>query len=320
MTLTRSWGFHTGELAVQRRAGVSEEAERLTGMLAPASLRGGGSRFLAERTFAALTARDREGRLWISPLAGRPGFLDGQDTALYVRAVFEPSDPLRGLASGQLVGLAAVDFASRRRVRVNGTLASAGDNGLVIAVDEAFGNCPKYIQQRRLDLDRGAPGAEGDRDARASRMTTDLNDRQIDLITHADTFLLGTTHPERGNDASHRGGTPGFVRVEGDTLWWPDYPGNNMFNSLGNIAVDDSAALLFVDFATGATLHLSGVARLDWIETGSAGDDGGTGRQVRFTVQRVADGARLPLHMTDATAAVTPSPYNWPLRDARTKM
>jgi len=53
------------------------------------------------------------------------------------------------------------------------------------------------------------------------------------MIAASDTFFLGTTHPVRGSDASHRGGPAGFVRVDGDQLWWPDYPGNNLFNSFG---------------------------------------------------------------------------------------
>ena len=61
-------GFHDGELAVQRRAGVAAEAARLSGMLAPARLGGGLARVLADRTLAVLTGRDRDGRLWISPL------------------------------------------------------------------------------------------------------------------------------------------------------------------------------------------------------------------------------------------------------------
>jgi hypothetical protein len=141
------------------------------------------------------------------------------------------------------------------------------------------------------------------------------------MIRRADTFFLGTTHPVRGSDASHRGGAPGFVRVDGsggapavtvigaseaanhrhpgsnarerEQLWWPDYPGNNMFNSFGNLAVDDRAAVLFIDFETGRTLHISGRAAVEWLAPGAPGDDAGTGRRVRFTIESVADGERL---------------------------
>ena len=103
-------------------------------------------------------------------------------------------------------------------------------------------------------------------------------------------------HPTRGADASHRGGASGFVRVDGADLWWPDYAGNNMFTSMGNIAANPDAALLFVDFATGATLHLSGTATLEWIAPGDPGDDGDTGRRVRFRQVRSVAATPLPIH------------------------
>jgi hypothetical protein len=129
----------------------------------------------------------------------------------------------------------------------------------------------------------------------------------VALITGADTFFLGTVHPTRGADASHRGVPPGFVRVEDGQLWWPDYPGNNMFNSFGNLHVDKTAALLFVDFETGVSLHISGTAVVEWVAPGVRGDDGGTGRQVRFTVEAVASG-RLDVRSDPPQ----PSPHNPP--------
>jgi hypothetical protein len=285
-------GFHEGELAVQRRAGVADEASRLAGMLDDPDLDGGIGGFLAERDVAVLTARDADGRLWISPLVAAPGFLNAHGSRLHVHASPAEGDPLHALPGGQRVGLLAIEFARRRRVRVNGTLTGAGDDGLTIAVEQAYGNCPKYIQQRRLER----TAREGPRTVRRSSA---LDPADIALIEAADTFFLGTVHPARGADASHRGGTPGFLRVvDGGALWWPDYPGNNMFNSLGNLASDDTAALLVVDFGTGATLHLSGAATVEWTASGEPGDDGGTGRRVRFTPDRVVSGS-VALHAGD---------------------
>ena len=48
------------------------------------------------------------------------------------------------------------------------------------------------------------------------------------------------------------------------TLEFPDYPGNNMFNSLGNIAGHPRAGLLFVEFETGDLLQITGRARIVW--------------------------------------------------------
>lgn len=272
-------GFHSGELDVQRRAGVARDAARLAGMLAPPHLDGGAARFLAQRRFAVLTARDAGGTLWTSPLLGEPGFLDAHGTTLQVHARPGRTDPLAALPAGQPAGLIAVEFAIRRRFRVNGTLSAAGVDGLTIDADQAFGNCPSYIQQRVLE---GAPAP-----TMAAAESTSVDSAQQALIRRADTFFLGTAHPERGTDTSHKGGQPGFVRVDGPDLWWPDYAGNNLFSSLGNIAVDPETSLLFVDFATGETLQLSGTARLEWVTPGSPGDDGGTGRRVRFHPERV---------------------------------
>jgi uncharacterized protein len=282
-------GFHEGELAVQELAGVGVEADRLRGMLAPPHLDGGASRFLGERTFAAFTGRDPEGRLWTSPLVGPPGFLDAEAATLRIHALPLPGDPLRDLPEGQAVGLIAVDYARRRRIRVNGVLAERTAEGLRVDVEQAFGNCPKYIKPRHLAAD-AAPA-----DHVAPSRGSTLSAAQRALLAGTETFFLGTTHPERGVDTSHRGGPAGFVRVEGSTLWWPDYPGNNMFTSFGNLAVDATAAVLVPDFAGGTSLLLSGRAAVEWVAPGSAGDDGGTGRRVRFTVQQVTGGA-LPVH------------------------
>ena len=127
-------GFHEGELAVQRRAGVGASVARLgTAMLATPNLRGGIRSFLADRDFAVITARDADGRLWTSPLVASPGFLEARDRTLTIEAAPGPRDPLYGLAEDQPVGLLAIELAARRRVRVNGTLTRAGADGLLVS-------------------------------------------------------------------------------------------------------------------------------------------------------------------------------------------
>jgi hypothetical protein len=295
-------GFHAGELAVQHRAGVEAQAARLAGMLEPVELAGGIAKFLADRTCAALTGRDDAGRLWVTPLTGSPGFLAVTSlTTLEVSVALPVGDPLHGLPAGQQVGLVVMEFAARRRVRINGTLIQAGQRRLVIRVEQAYGNCPQYIQQRVLIPEHLNQAGAGDvRYGRAPAA------EDIELIRGADTFFLGTTHPERGSDASHRGGQPGFVRVDGDQLWWPDYAGNNMFNSFGNLAIDPETALLFLDFTSGRTLQLTGAAAVEWGEPGQPGDDGHTGRRVRFTIQRLVAGQLLAARQS----AYRPYPRN----------
>jgi uncharacterized protein len=298
-----SAGFHDGELSVQRRAGVEAEAAPLAPMLEPTEVHRGVAAFLAERTFAVIAARDHAGRLWASPLTGPAGFLSAPSpTTLQAKVVIPASDPLHGLSPRQEVGMIAIEFATRRRVRVNGTLAAADAGQLTVEVEQAYGNCPQYIQQRLLARD-SAPNEAG---SPPPRRGTALEAPDVALISAADTFFLGTAHPERGTDVSHRGGPPGFVRVDGNRLWWPDYPGNNMFNSFGNLAVDPEAALLFIDFKTGAVLHLSGTADVDWGQVGAAGDDGRTGRRGCFTLQRLVAGRTIHARET----AHRPYPHN----------
>jgi uncharacterized protein len=280
MSATADAGFHAGELAVQRRAGVRGEAARLAPMLERARLSGGMTAFLSGRTFAALTGRDQTGRLWTSALSGPPGFLHAlSPQMLAVDGGLADGDPLHGLPAGQKVALIAVEFAARRRFRVNGLLTEANPGGLAIEVEQAYGNCPQYIRPRALDAGTfGGPGG-------TARTGAALCEQDSSLVSAADTFFLGTTHPGRGSDASHRGGPPGFVRVFSDgTLRWADFPGNNLFNSLGNLAVDPEAALLFLDFAAGRTLHLSGTATVEW-DTAQPEQD--SSRSVVFSPQRL---------------------------------
>src|SRR5205085_889522 len=109
-------------------------------MMAVPDLRGGISGFLADRDFAVITARDHDGRLWISPLVAPRGFLEAGDRTLRIHATPRRGDPLARLAPGQPVGMLAIEFATRRRVRVNGSLTSMGADGLEVSVYQAFGN------------------------------------------------------------------------------------------------------------------------------------------------------------------------------------
>ncbi|HEX3222251.1 MAG TPA: pyridoxamine 5'-phosphate oxidase family protein [Nocardioides sp.] len=305
-----STGYHDGELAVQQRAGVRAEARRLVRMLDPAELTPGAAHFLAQQTLAVITGRDEHGRLWTSPLTGPSGFLQVLDAGtLRIRAAPGVGDPLHGLPAGQPLGLVAIELAKRRRFRINGRLVGADPAVLTVEVDQAYGNCPQYIQQRVLQPGPAPRGTLSHH--RPPGVENALTAGALDRIRRADTFFLGTTHETRGNDASHRGGPAGFVRVEDHTLRWPDYPGNNMFNSLGNLAVDPTASLLFPDFDAGHSLHLTGRAALELIDVGASGDDGFTGRVVRFTTDLVSTGPPLALR----AGHVVPYPRNPPLRD-----
>ncbi|MGX6998307.1 pyridoxamine 5'-phosphate oxidase family protein [Caballeronia sp. KNU42] len=84
---------------------------------------------------------------------------------------------------------------------------------------------------------------------------------EIDQINRAHFFFLATTYGDNV-DCSYKGGEPGFVRVTGpSTLEWPDYDGNSMYRSLGNIKLNPNVGLLFVPFdSVSPRLRINGKA------------------------------------------------------------
>jgi predicted pyridoxine 5'-phosphate oxidase superfamily flavin-nucleotide-binding protein len=294
--------FHEGERAVQERAGVAAVASRVGGSI-HAEIPPRAQDFLIEQPFAVLASRDAAGRMWASIVHGAPGFLSAaSETAIAIDAAPITGDPLAAnLVPGARLGALVVDLATRRRMRVNGRVERAA-SPIRVVVDEVFANCPKYIQRRDLVVE----GVLESRDPFANARDA-LTVAQQRRIGRADTFFLASGHGDAGLDASHRGGAPGFVEVLGERrIAWPDYTGNSMFQTLGNLASDPRAGLLFADFATGDVLQLSGRARVDW-DPGRAARFAGAERVVELEIDAVREtrGA-LPLR----SRAVEPSPFN----------
>jgi len=255
--------WHEGEIAVQTRAGVRAEADELTGMYRRA-VEPGMVGFLAQQRFAAITTVDSAARTWIAPVAGEPGMIDVPDPRIVRlnKPLIETKLPIDDIRATPKTGMLVMDFARRIRVRINGEAAVQPDGSIVVEIRQLYGNCSQYIQRRTVIAPAVAP--------HESRIDvgTQLTESQREMIANADTLFLGSVHPESGADASHRGGLPGFARVESPThLSFPDYPGNKMFNTLGNVDVNPSVGLLFFNFETGGTLQLTGRASVDWAES-----------------------------------------------------
>ena len=105
-------------------------------------------------------------------------------------------------------------------------------------------------------------------------------------------MFVGSQHPERGADASHRGGEPGFVQVlDEQTLRIPDYAGNGMYQTLGNLHSTGRAGLLFLDFEGRRMLHVTGTTRLHFDTNETRIATGGTGRSWDLRVTRWVEGA-----------------------------
>jgi predicted pyridoxine 5'-phosphate oxidase superfamily flavin-nucleotide-binding protein len=76
-------------------------------------------------------------------------------------------------------------------------------------------------------------------------------------------FFLATADADGRPDCSFKGGAAGFVRIVGPSeLAWPDYDGNGMFKSLGNLAANPAVGVLFIDFEQPKRLRVNGTATL----------------------------------------------------------
>lgn len=254
--------------------------------------------FLGDRRFVVLATLDAGGRPWASILTGAPGFATAPDL-LHVRIEGSPApgDPLASnLTGGGVAGLLAIDLATRRRMRVNGVLESSAGEPVLIRVDQAYANCPKYIQRRSVEGEAPRVGPQ------LVGRSAGLEEAQRTWIRGADTFFVATANPGEGADASHRGGLPGFVSVDGDRLVWPDYAGNMMYNTLGNIAAHPRAGVLVPDFSSGAVLQLTGTARILWDGAGMPGAE----RRVELEIEDVVEIAGV----LPSAEGVEYSPFN----------
>ncbi len=237
--------------------------------------------FFALLPYLFTATPDARGWPMASVLTGTPGFVQSPDPlTLDIAALPATDDPAApGFAVGAEIGLIGLDFSTRRRNRANGRLASV-DQGLTVRVAQSFGNCAQYIQTRRP-----APRLAGP--APVESLAT-LDDDARMLIASADTLFVASRAREGilgngGMDMSHRGGRPGFVGVQDDALAIPDFRGDRVYNTLGNLLGDPRAGLLFIDFTTGDILQLQGTVTIDWHPSrGPAG----TERLWRLAIER----------------------------------
>ncbi|SED37002.1 pyridoxamine 5'-phosphate oxidase family protein [Streptomyces sp. TLI_105] len=261
--------YHSGSLAVQERLGVQDLAAHV-GRSITDGIRPIAAAFLEAQPMLMIGAADQEGRVWSSLLTGAPGFA----RATGPHTVSVAADLPEGTPDGAPVGTLALDPRTRRRMRLNGTARRSG-RGFTIEAEQVFSNCPKYLQKREWYGSEPAGPEAG-----AARHGEALTPDQMRRIGAADTFFVSTTAPD-GVDTSHRGGNPGFVRVDAPReLSWRDYPGNAMFLTLGNLESDGRAGLLFLDWETGLTLQLTGLAHTEY---------GPEGRVTRFHVDRTTE-------------------------------
>lgn len=176
---------------------------------------------------------------------------------------------------GKMMAGLSIDLATRDRVKFGGrlytgTLSTATNRGTRLAagvadmhiqvyVDESLGNCPKYLNKKAIRPHTPSPKS---RDS-----DTVLSQKVLHLLNKADLFFISSTDG-KSMDVNHRGGPPGFVRVmannskDGVTLIFPEYSGNRLYQTLGNLHVQKQAGICIPDFDTGNVLYLTGTTQI----------------------------------------------------------
>jgi predicted pyridoxine 5'-phosphate oxidase superfamily flavin-nucleotide-binding protein len=235
--------------------------------------------------FVVISSVDTEGDVWASLLSGDAGFMSAiDDRTVRIGALPIDGDPLKeNLKTNHQVGMIVIEFSTRRRMRINGRADLGDDLAIYVRTDQVYANCPKYIHPRSWE-----PRSKKDQQIDVSRGEF-ITDQQRKLIESANTFFIASHHPEGGADASHRGGDPGFVRVlDQRTLIFPDYSGNMMFQTLGNLTENPACGLLFIDFEKDITVQLSGTAEIIWEPDRVAQFDGAQ-RIISVTIAKVVE-------------------------------
>lgn len=254
--------FHEGELAFQEKVGAKTRIDVQGRKVIRDYFPDDHLDLLKTTPLFLLGTVDGDGRPWATMATGDPGFLQTpDDKTLRINAAPRAGDPAAaGLAVGAPVGGLAMDFASRRRNRLTAHVASVDAHGVTLALDQSFGNCPQYIQARRFK------GRAARRPGAPERFTG-LTEAHRAMIARSDTLFIATAIGDKddpivkGADVSHRGGRPGFARVEDDgSVVIPDFTGNFHYNTIGNILINPKAGVIFIDYATGDMLSFSGAA------------------------------------------------------------
>jgi predicted pyridoxine 5'-phosphate oxidase superfamily flavin-nucleotide-binding protein len=282
--------YHPGERHVQQLVGVREEAETRGRRMLTADINSQQVQFFSQLPFLVSSHTDASGQPWAGLLTGEPGFVSVEPASQALRLDWRDAGNPTGISprTGGDIGLLGIELATRRRNRINGTVVAADPGGVQVQIRQAYGNCPKYINRRPWP----ASLFSGPYTLSSSR---GLDPRALTLATSTDTFFIATNSGPAGTDSntgdsawgsdiSHRGGDPGFLRREGEQLVFDDYPGNNMFNTLGNITRYPPCSILLLDFEKGDFAQLAARGRV-----GHTGHGRSVFLQIEQTLYRTPD-------------------------------
>lgn len=325
MSFSIGMPWNKGEEKMHRLLRVPPQDNPTSAMLTPQAA------FMFQRApLLAFGTLDAEEKPWTALWGGEPGFseplgggfvgtrtlVDGKHDPV-VQAVVgsgEKRDMSR-TKDGKLVAGLAIDLMTRKRVKTAGHMIAGtikdvdveveGEENrkqtqlqLVTKIEQSLGNCPKYLNQYEIRPALVMPELVS--------QASSLSEEGAALISKSDMFFLSTC-AEDDMDVNYRGGPPGFVRIiSPKTIAYPEYSGNRLYQSLGNLMLNPRIGITFPDYETGDVLYMTGTTEILAGTDASALLPGSNlAVQIRISECRYVK-TGLPFRGTKKT----PSPYN----------
>ncbi|KAL8738296.1 MAG: hypothetical protein Q9181_000885 [Wetmoreana brouardii] len=249
------------------------------------------ARLLLNAPLLALGTLDNTGRPWTTLLGGEVGFVRplGQSN-IGVRTSVDPTyDPVINTLLGSkhgdgledstsknhLVSGLGIDLATRSRVKLAGrVVASALDRlsgelqdgsagvtqaQMVIKIEQSLGLCPKYLNKKQIVPTLPEPELVSD--------ALPLPLGATKLLAKADLFFISSSYNGLTMGTNNRGGPPGFLRVmendsSGTALVYPEYSGNRLYQTLGNLHTTPRAGIVIPDLDSGDVLYVTGTTEI----------------------------------------------------------
>ncbi|PGH08228.1 hypothetical protein GX51_01382 [Blastomyces parvus] len=250
-----------------------------------------GAAYLIQKSpLIALGITDNQGRPWTTIWGGEAGIAGPVAESLigirnFVDKTYDPvvetlyggkvnGEVVKEEGKGRLMSGLSLDLETRKRVKLMGRMVAgnlagleatdpdkkgnepphAGQAQLVVKIEQSLGNCPKYINRKQVTPVVPNPKLIAD--------SPQLPPGAIELLGQVDTLFLSSAY-EESMSTNIRGGPPGFVRVvsndiNGAVIAYPEYSGNRLYQTLGNLQMTPLAGYVFPGFENGNVLYLTG--------------------------------------------------------------
>jgi len=281
MAFSMAIPWNDGEEKMHKLLRVPPQDNPTSTMLTPQA-----SFMLQRGSLLALGTLDSQDRPWTTLWGGSPGFSEPLGggfvgTRTLVDSEHDPvvqalvgdakeGEMLQPKDGGKMLAGLAIELMTRKRVKIGGKMVAGtvrevevehegatqtqSQIQLVTKIDESLGNCPKYLNQYELRPALVQPKLE------SSGPT--LSAEGNALIAKSDMFFLSTS-TSSDMDVNHRGGAPGFVRIISSTqIAYPEFSGNRLYQSLGNLQLNPKIGITFPDYVTGDVLYITGMTEI----------------------------------------------------------